>query len=218
MRHTILLTGIAGLLASIVVGTGEFLLHFDAQARFSTSGYDYMLDVSQVRTSAGHFIAVLGATLYPIGCYHLYLMLKPASEPWAAAAFLIGSFGFIVGAVWIGSRASVSALLPYQADATTAPVVAELIKLYEFRYENLLWLVRLSTLVISFIFVVLTVSGRTLYPKWMVLANPICLTIASFILFALNPAVGKFAVPIALNIAFAIFFVLSLVCAVRTAE
>ncbi len=37
--NTIALTAIAGVVAAILVGTVEYLLHYDAQARFAEGGY-----------------------------------------------------------------------------------------------------------------------------------------------------------------------------------
>lgn len=206
MTKTVLITGLLGLLASVIVGAGEYLLHYDSLARFSAGGYEFLQGISANRSTAGHFLGVLGATLYPIGCYHIYLMLKPANNRLAFAAFLIGSFGFMVGAVWIGSRASISALVEYQ----DLPAVQELMALYELRYETLLWVIRITTLVLSVLIIVMSVGGKSHYPRWIGLFNPILMIIASFIVFMLVPSVGKHIMPIALNVAFFIFFSFSL--------
>ena len=206
MTSPLTVTALLGLVAAMVVGTGEYLLHYDPLARFSAGGYDFMQGISANRTTFGLFFGVFGATLYPVGCYHIYLMLRPANKRWAFAAFLIGSFGFMVGAVWIGSRASVSALVQLPPSAE----ISGLIGLYELRYEPLLQVIRLTTLVLSVIFVVLALSGRSNYPRWMALFNPILLIIMSFVIFAVAPAIGKHMMPIALNIAFFVFFLLSL--------
>ena len=182
------------------------MLHYDALARFSESSYEFMQDIPAYRSTVGHFIGVFGATLYPVGCYHLYLMLRPANEKAALAVFLIGSFGFIVGVVWIGSRASIAALS--QIPAT--PEITNLVALYEFRYETLLQVIRTTTLVISIIFIWLTLTGKSSYRRWMAIFNPIFLIIASFIVYAIAPSLGKHLMPIALNIAFFICFSLSL--------
>jgi hypothetical protein len=76
----LVLTGMLGLLAAILVGTGEFLLHYDPLARFSENGYEFMQAASNQRQTVGHFFGVFGAPLYLIGCWHIYLMLKPANQ------------------------------------------------------------------------------------------------------------------------------------------
>ena len=206
MENRIFITGFIGLLAAILVGLGEYLLHFDTLARFSEGGFGFMQGVDEQRTSVGHFFGVFGATLYPIGCYHVYLMLRPANEKAAFMAFIIGAFGFIVGAVWIGSRASVSALM--QIPAT--PETLHLVTLYEHRYETLLTVVRITTLVLSIIFIWLSLTGRSYYRRWAAIFSPIVLVICSFIVYLLAPQIGKHLMPIALNVAFFIFFLLSL--------
>lgn len=206
MHNHMAVTATAGITAALMVGLGEYLLHYDPLARFSAGGYDFMRGISESRSTIGHFLGVLGATLYPVGCYHIYQMLRPANNRWAFIAFLTGSFGFMVGVVWIGSRASVSALV--QLPETTE--VSQLIELYSVRYETLLHIIRFTTLVLSAIVVWLALSGRSYYPRWMAIFNPILLIIANFILFATVPELGKHTMPIALNVAFFVFFVLSL--------
>ena len=147
MHNNHVFTALVGLLAAALVGIGEYLLHYDTLARFTEGGYDFMKGISDQRSTLGHFFGVFGATLYPIGCYHIYQMLRPANSRWAYAAFLIGTFGFMVGVVWIGSRASVSALI----QLPQTPDVSALIALYDLRYETLLQVIRITTLVLSLI-------------------------------------------------------------------
>ncbi len=211
MQYKLTITALAGLLAATLVGMGEYLLHYDALARFSEGGYEFMHGISTTRTTTGHFLGVFGATLYPIGCYHIYQMLRPANQRWAFAAFLIGSAGFMVGVVWIGSRASISALMQLPASAE----IAGLIELYDLRYETLLQFIRITTLILSVIIVWLCLTGRSHYPRWMALFNPVLMIIANFILFVIAPSIGKHSMPIALNVAFFVFFALSLVFAVK---
>lgn len=203
-------TALAGIAAASLVGCGEYLLHYDAQARFG-DGYEFMRGISAERSSLGHFIAVFGALLYPVGCYHLYLMLRPAGKFPAATAALVGAAGFMVGAVWIGSRASISAIVNMPA----ATDLSMLIELYELRYETLLQSIRLCTLILSVIIAWLAWSGRSRYPRWIAFFNPIVLIVASFVIYAIAPAIGKHLMPIALNVACLVFFTLSLLVTVH---
>ena len=120
MKSTIIITGIMGLLASFFVGIGEYLLHYDSLARFADGGFGFMQGIAEARTTTGHFFGVFGATFYLVGCYHIYLMLCSANRRAAQVSFFVSAFGFIVGAVWIGSRAHISALmqLPPTLDIT----------------------------------------------------------------------------------------------------
>ena len=197
-------TGVVGLVGAILTGAGEFILHFDALARFSGE-YQFFDGIAADRSTLGHFIGVFGAPLYLVGCWHIYLMLRPANQTWSFIAFAITAYGFVVGVVWIGSRASISALINLPA----SPDIEQLIGLYDFRYETLLQIIRFTVLVLSVIYIWLTLTGRSHYPKWMALLNPILLIIASFVVYAVAPAIGKYLMPIALNVAFFVFFVAS---------
>lgn len=203
----LVVTGMIGLVASILVGAGEFFLHFDPLARFGETSYDFMLAASNSRQTLGHFIGVLSAPLYLIGCWHIYLMLKPANKNIAFAAFLIGSYGFIMGGVWISSRASIGALVHY--DPSNINIV-ELVDLYQLRYETLLTIVRGTTVILSLIFIGLVLTGKSNYRKWQAIFNPLLLLILNFIIYVISPEIGKYLMPIALNIGFGLFFIMSI--------
>lgn len=120
-----------------------------------------MQGVSAQRSTLGHFLGVFGAVLYPIGSYHIYKMLRPANALYGLCSFLVGSFGFMVGVVWIRSRASISALV----QLSETPEMQALIDLYDLRYETLLQVIRLTTLILSVILVWLSLTGRLHYPR-----------------------------------------------------
>jgi len=193
----IIITGVLGLLASVFVGGGEYLLHYDPLARFADGGFIFMQGIDEQRTTVGHFFGVF---------YHIYLMLCSANKRAAQIGFFVSAFGFIVGAVWISSRAHISALM----QLTPTPDITHLIELYELRYETLLTVVRVTTLVLSIIFIWLTLTGRSNYPRWMAVFNPFVLILLSFVIYVITPELGKHLMPIALNVSFFIFFSLSL--------
>ena len=203
-KSIVITTGAIGLLGAMLTGVGEFILHFDALSRFSEN--QFFLGISAERTNWGHFIGVLGAPLYLLGCWHIYLMLRPANPKWSLVAFFVMAYGFLVGIVWIGSRASISALI----NVPTSPEIERLIALYDLRYETLLQVIRFAVVILSVIFVWLTLTGRSHYPKWMAILNPILLIVASFVIFAIAPELGKYLMPIALNVAFGVFFIASI--------
>ena len=167
-----------------------------------------MLAGSNERQSIGHYFAVLGGPLYVVGCWHIYLMLKPAQKTLAFIAFVIGSYGFMIGADWISSRASIGALFHFQQSNHIN--LDKLIDLYRFRYENLLSIIRVTTLTLSLLFIGLVLTGRSYYQKWHALFNPILLLLLNFVIYFISPDIGKYVMPIALNVAFGIFFILSI--------
>jgi hypothetical protein len=215
-KRIMIITGLIGLLASVLVGVGEFFLHFDALARYHDS-YDFFEAVTESRATQGHFIAVLAAPLYLFGVWHIYKMLQPASKFWSSIAFFVMSYGFMIGAIWIGSRSSAAALVAAQVTGQFTcqitcliPTITDLLISYDLRYESLLTVIRMAALAFSIIYIRLILTGRTAYPRWMALFNPIVLILVNFLIFHLAPDIGKHLMPIALNVSFFIIFAISL--------
>jgi len=194
-------TGLIGLLAATLTGLGEFLLHYDPLARFAGDApYAFFLDTSAMRLSMGHFVAILGIPFYLVGCWHIYLMLKPGGRNLAFNIFLVGSFGFVFGGVWIGSRALIG-----QIAQISDPSITPLVGFYQEHYESLLQVVRVTTLLVSLGIVWLVVRGKTRLPRWMAATAPIFGILACFAVYFLAPGIGKYIMPIALNVAFFVF-------------
>ena len=205
--NQIKLTGLLGLLGAVLCGTGEFLLHFDeCRLGLGKTGFDFMINTSEARLNAGHFFAVFGVPLYFVGVWHIAEMIKPAGQMMSKVLFLIGSFGFLYGAMWMSSRSSIGSLV-HHADLIKD---TNLIELYNLRCESLLNIIRITTLVISIIHIKQVLTGLTRYPKWMAATSPIVLLVMNFIVLLVAPEVGRYVAPIALNVGFSLFFLLSL--------
>ena len=205
--NQIKLTGLLGLLGAILCGTGEFLLHFDeCRLGLGETGFDFMINTSEARLNAGHFFAVFGVPLYFVGVWHIAEMIKPAGQKMSKALFLIGAFGFLYGAMWMSSRSSIGSLV-HHADLIKD---TNLVELYNLRCESLLNIIRITTLVISIIYIKQVLTGLTRYPKWMAATSPIVLLVMNFVVLVIAPEVGRYVAPIALNVGFTLFFLLSL--------
>ena len=103
-------------------------------------------------------------------------------------------------------------------NTTQAAALPTELALYELRYENLLTIVRIAVLLLSVIFIWLTLTGRSNYPRWVSVLNPIVLILVSFLIFLLAPVIGKYLMPIALNVAFFVLFSVSTLIALRLSK
>lgn len=211
-HRQILITGFIGMAAAFIVGSGEFLLHYSPLADYADDGnYVYLLQVPEWRLTLGHFLAVAGAPLYLLGFWHIYLGLRPYGKYLPFVVFLITAYGFIFGTVWIGSRAGIVLLAQanFASENHINDVLRGLMDAYVLHSETLLEITRATTLVSSVAFIFMVLTGKTHYPRWMAIFNPILLLVSSFILFAIAPAIGKFTLPIALNVGYFLFFSIS---------
>jgi hypothetical protein len=201
-------SAIIGLLASIIVGIWEFLLHYSPKILELEESFAFLEAVPVENFVVGHFFVLIWIPLYFIGYYHFYLMLKWASDKLSKLFFFIAIFAFLCWWIWIASRAFIGEIIHLKSMMT--PELYKLIEeKYLFYFENLLSVLRYLIFVISWLWIYLISTWKTLYPKYMMLCSPIALLFLVF-LTLLVPVIGKFLVPIALNVAHFVLFSVSL--------
>lgn len=212
-----MLAGFAGIAATLLVGSGEFLMHFSSTGYVNENPYAYLLGVSRSRVIAGHFLIAISGPLYFLGYWHVYQALKPAQGLLPLVFFFAGTYGFGTALVWIGSRALIVLIAQAQAEAIgpDAGLLAGIVADYEFLYENVLQIIRVTTLMASGLFVFLVLRRETRYPRWMALANPFLTLALVFVSYVAVPAIGVFLLPTAMNVAHFVFFSSSLIALSR---
>ncbi|MFK8056964.1 MAG: DUF6796 family protein [Saprospiraceae bacterium] len=208
-RRTILITGLLGLFASLLVGLGEFNLHYSPQIIGNAENYQFFWYVPKENLIRGHFLAVLGVPFYFVGYYHIFKMLQRGSVKLAYVVFALGILAFTVGGFWITSRAFLGSIIHLQEEIA-ADTYQTILDNYTLISESLVQALRVIILLLSVVFSIAILKGGTYYKKWMAIFNPIVLLIATFSSLYLFPSIGKFATPIAMNVAHFILFSLSL--------
>lgn len=209
-QKIMMLFGYLGLLASIGVGIGEFLVHYSGMGYGSDFEFGYLVNVSENRMVVGHFLMIVFIPLYIFGYMHLYLAFRPSGITLAAALFTLGLFAFVIGGIWVGSRAFLGHMVHAHASGALGLPWEEFSATYILLIENLVNILRFLVLAISVIFVIQILRGNTLYPKWMAFFNPILLLLIVFMLFFFLPAIGNYLIPTAMNIAHFVLFSASL--------
>jgi len=200
-------TGIIGLIGAIMVGIGEFLLHYNP-AGYNGGQYTFFVSIANWRLITGHFITVLFVPFYIAGYWHFYLALKKGSNQLALAVLILGLFAFVIGGMWIGSRG----LLGFMAKSYAAGETSlSLLDKYRLLMETLVQLLRVIVLAISVIFVTTILKGNTQYPRWMAWFNPALILATVFLVFFVVPLIGNFIAPIAMNVTHIIAFSASLI-------
>jgi hypothetical protein len=207
--NKILITGLLGLLASILVGAGEFFLHYSPQIIGHAENYQFFIYVPNNHLTIGHFLAVVGIPFYFVGYYHIYLMLKKGNKILAKLVFILGVLAFLIGGFWITSRAFLGNVVQLQNDMPQATYQL-LLEKYTLISESLVQALRVIVFLLSICFVLAILKGGTYYKKWMVFFNPIVLLLLVFVVYFISPTVGKYSAPIAMNVVHFILFSLSL--------
>ena len=208
-RRAVLVAGLAGISASILVGAAEFSLHFTPSLSYGGPEYEFFLGTSPARLTMGHFAGIFSAPLYFAGYWHLFQRLKPASEKLRLLLLGLGIYSFAIGAVWLGSRVY-PAIIIQARDATANDAAREQIAILLSRAsyfdDSVLSALRMGVLACSGILVWLVASGATHYPRWFAALNPVLLVMVCFLIYRLLPSIGGYLMPIAMNVAHFILF------------
>jgi hypothetical protein len=203
--------GYLGLAASVMVGLGECLVHLNTGPLNPEVSYSYFLGIPRETMTLGNYLIVPFIPLYIFGYYHLYLALRPGSKRLATTVLTLGIFAFIIGGVWVSSRAHFGTTLQILEEANTPDIREAIVASYETHVEFWVQVLRILVLGISVFFIWAILKGGTLYPKKMAFFNPITLLALVFFLFFCVPPIGKYLAPTAMNVAHFILFSASLI-------
>ena len=209
-RKLLYLSGWIGWLASLVVGAGEFLVHYAPGVLHGGEPYAFFVVISPGHLVVGHYLIILGLPFYALGYAHLFLALRPGSRKLALSVFMLGVASFAIGGVWVGSRAFLGSVVQVLTTEGAPVALSRILASYDLLLENLVQILRILVLVNSALFVVAVLRFRTLYPRWMAAFNPALLLAIVFLLFFKVPAVGDYLAPTAMNVAHGVLFSASL--------
>lgn len=201
------LTGILGLIGAMMVGIGEFLLHYNANG-YSGANYSFFISIDHNRLIIGHFLVVFFVPFYIAGYWQIYLAIKKGSHALALGILILGIFAFVIGGMWISSRGMLGFMAKSVAAGEATP---SLLEKYSLLMETLVQVLRIIVLAISVLFVTAILKGKTLYPRWMAWFSPVLVLAVVFLTFFFLPSVGNFIAPTAMNIAHIVVFTTSLI-------
>ena len=208
-QSTIKILGFLGLIGSILVGAGEYLLHYSTHILGHAENYEFFGYVDISNMTLGHFLAVIGLPFYFAGYLHIYHMLKSGNEILAGMVLAIGFVAFGVGGIWIGSRASIGNIV-HLKESINAEAYQNMLTHYTDHMEVLVQALRVIVALLSIVFIVAILNGGTYYKKWMAIFSPIIILIALAFSGLAIPAIGKHILPILMNITHFILFGLSI--------
>jgi hypothetical protein len=194
-----------------MVGLGECLVHLNLSPPTSDLPYSFFTGIPRETMTLGNYLIVPFIPLYIFGYYHLYLALRKGSEGLAKSVLVLGIFAFIIGGVWVSSRAHFGTTLQILQEAGADDLRAAVVASYDTHVEIWVQALRILVLGISVCFVWAILKGGTLYPKKMAFFNPITLLVLVFFLFFCVPTIGKYLAPTAMNVAHFILFSASLI-------
>jgi len=124
--------GILGFIGAIGVGVGEFLLHYSPNGiGYDGNNLEFFNQIPLSRLTLGHFVAVSFVPFYIAGYYHLYLVFKQHNPKIAMGIFSLGIIAFMIGGMWISSRAQLGYLVHKIAEFPNDTALQSLIEVYK---------------------------------------------------------------------------------------
>ena len=207
-------TGVAGLLAALLVGVGEFTMQYSPLGGYDDAGYHYFANVTKDKLSLGHFFSTLAAPLYILGYWHLgQMFVQGGSRVHGWIIILLGGYAFMVGNAWLGGRIYL-ALTVHEIASTSNPEfvrqLGNLLADFSAHNEPLVYALRLAIVVVSVFWIWRISIGQTLYPRWMAIFSPAVLLALIFALYFSGASAGVWLLPAAMNVVHFVLFSLSL--------
>lgn len=207
-------TGVAGFLAALLVGIGEFTLQYSPLGGYEQASYEYFANVSKDKLTIGHFFSTLAAPLYILGYWHLgQMFIHGGSKVHGWIITLLGGYAFMVGNAWLGGRIYL-ALTSHQIAETSNPEFANqltnLLADFGAHNEPLVNALRLAIVVVSILWIWRIAIGKTLFPRWAALFSPALILGVIFTIYFTGLSAGIWLLPAAMNVVHLIVFSLSL--------
>jgi hypothetical protein len=204
------LAGIVGVFITIV--SDMVLLGRPVSAsEFFKLGTSSMTDIAHWRIIAGTFAGVFVLPFQIAGLISLYHGLRPSGRVLPVIVLLMDAHALIMGVAFHASYVFIAGGWKlFDAAGKGNMDVFGLISDFDFYWKLMVAIMFTELIASSVLFILLVLKGRTLYPKWMAILSPFCVTALMFLVIAVIPSpVGGFVGPAVLNLSTLIFFVLS---------
>lgn len=220
LRDPFILAGVAGLLGALLIGIAEFAMQFNPDGGYGARDYGFFNGISGTRLAFGHFLAVFAAPLYVAGYWHLGQAFSRGGSKFAGPLVaLAGSYAFIVANAWIGGRIYIARTVHALAEAGSSEsrdALTALLDQFRGYNEPLVNALRIAIVVVSVVWIVQVLRRRTIYPRWMAIANPATILGTIFLVYLAWPALGVWLLPAAMNVTHVVVFGLSVGASLHT--
>lgn len=211
----VLVLGLVGIFGVLMTMISDLILlgRPDSARSFFRLGTESMADIPQWRITSGTFIGVFMLPFQLAGLATLYQGLKPSGRLLPALIVLTDAHALIMGVAFHASYAYIAngwkllyALEPGNLHS------AEIVQRFGSYWTLIVAIMMIELTAGSIAYVVLVLKGRSLYPKWMALLNPLFVLGGLFLVVPYIPApVGGYVGPMILNMTTFVFFLLSTV-------
>jgi hypothetical protein len=204
------LVGIAGVLLTII---SDFILigRPNSSNSFLKLGTESMAYLPSWRITAGAFIGIIVLPFQLAGLTSVFQGLKPSGRVMPLVVVIVDAHALIMGVAFHISYAYIgTGWKLYHQSGPGNEILSELVKKFDFYWKIIVFIMLFELLASSIIYMLLIIRGKTWYPKWMAVFNPLCVSLLIFPLIYILPApIGGFIGPAYFNISTLAFMSLS---------
>lgn len=169
MKKQIKITGIIGIIAALLMFTGDMFLYFTTEpiTNMDEDIFRIMAQIPHTRIMIGGILGPIAAFLYVFGFYHICLAIKPAYKKIARIIFILLCFGIFSGGVFHSHFTYFGLIASFNN-----PALLKLAQEYTFLVFYIMFI---PSLIAYSLIAYLILTNKTYYPKWMALLSPIVL-------------------------------------------
>jgi len=211
----ILVLSLLGMLSVLVTIISDFILIGKSSTAYSflKFGTESMWDIEPWRITAGAFIGVLALPFQVLGLIPLYYALKPSGKILPIMALIANAHMILMGVAFHISYAYIgSGWIIYHKNELTNQITTEIVNKFDSYWKILAVIIIAELLFGSIIYVIVVLKGKTLFPRWMAIFNPLCIVLYTFpFVFILPSPIGGYIAPAYLNLSTLLFFIITLV-------
>lgn len=204
------LVGIAGVILTII---SDFILigRPNSSNSFLKLGTESMAYLPSWRITVGTFMGIIVLPFQIAGLISIYYGLKPSGRVMPLIAVITAAHALMMGVAFHISYAYIgTGWKLFHKAGPGNEITSEIVEKFDFYWKIIVFIMMFELLVSSIIFVLLIISGKTRYPKWMAVFNPLCVSLVIFpVIYILPAPIGGFIGPAYLNISTLVFMSLS---------
>jgi len=200
------LFGISGIVGSIFFIVGDLLYNHVPGSKASTT--IKMSTLPESRLLNAGTLGLIGCWFYTLGALHVYIAFQPAGDPFASILFLAFAATMVCyGAAhtaYLAIAAGAQAAARLGADAETGGKLGNLF------FQRLTFIAYVPTAIASLMMAYGTLTGRSMYPRWMVIFLPAVIYLLKIpVLFVLKGRARELVNDSYDNLSLFVFFALS---------
>lgn len=200
--------GIIGIIAVFITILSDIILLGKPTPGFSffKLGTETMVGIASWRLTLGTFLGVFCLPFQTLALIPVYYGLKPAGKVKSVCIVIPAAYALLMGIAFHISYAYIGTGWNHYYENGAL----EMMKTYHYYWMILIVVMFAMLLSFSILFAYTISKGKTRYPKWIALFNPLCIVVVVLPLILILPApVGGFVAPTILNLSTMIFMCFS---------